>query len=281
MKYYLTLTALIFSLSLFAGGPWLVPKKSGFIQIQSTFPSGAYDNLFLSNGESLKLNRGVLDYNFQGYLEYGISNKLNVIAVLPYKYIATTNSTQSQNNFALLPKGSLNGWGNIKLGVKYPLLTKNIKAAIMVQTSLNTINKNFSKGLATGYDANSVGLYGSIGKSISSQLYSYLEGGWNVSSNNFSDFIEVHYELGYQPASPLWLAITIDIRSSLKNGTYQNDNLKQTGFYTNDQEYFAYGIKSSYELKNQVGITAATFGAFSGNYVAKIATFSIGVYKKF
>lgn len=263
-----------------AGGPWLTPKKTGFFQLQSTFPAGAYSDLFLANGENLRLNRKVLDYNFQGYLEYGISDKFNITAVLPYKYIATTDVLDSLSNPTLLPEGSLNGFSNVKLGFKYRVLDKGIKAAISIQTSLNTISKDLDQGLATGYDANSVGLYGHVGRSFSANLYSFLEGGFNKASNDYSDFIELHYELGIKLSPPLWFMVVVDVRESLNNGSFRNDNLRQTGFYTNDQEYFAYGIKFAYELKNKLGFSLATFGAINGNYVAKVGTFSVGVHKK-
>ncbi len=276
MKIIISILLIITSLSLFAGGPWLVKKNSGFLQIQSTFPGGKYNRLFLENGSEASLNNKVLDYTFQAYLEYGVTDKLNLITTLPYKYVATENLTSN----SLLENGNLSGLGNSKIALKYGLLDKDIKIAISIQSNLNTTSKDFSKGLITGYEANSIGLYTHIGKSFSPNLYSFIEGGVNKSGNNFSDYLELHYELGYQIKASLWGALTLDIRESFKNGDYTNNNLRQTGLYTNNQEYFAYGIKTSYELKNKIGFTAATFGAFSGNYVAKIPTFSLGIYKK-
>ena len=67
MRYYLTIIIALYSIKMSAGGPWLTQKKSGFFQLQSTFPAGAYSNLFLGNGKTLKLNRKVFDYNFQSF----------------------------------------------------------------------------------------------------------------------------------------------------------------------------------------------------------------------
>jgi hypothetical protein len=263
-----------------AGGPWLSKKKSGFLQFQSTFPGGAYSKLFLENGDNLNLNRDILDYNFQIYLEYGITDKLNIITTLPYKYISSRNNGNDLTNNNLLSNGNLSGLGNYKLALKYKLSNKKLKAALSIQSSFNTVSKDLEKGLITGYASNSIGLYTHIGKSFSSKLYSFAEGGINVSGNSFSNFYEIHYELGYQLKPSFWTVLTFDVRESLKDGSFKDNNLRQTGFYTNNQEYFAYGLKIAYELKNKIGFTAATFGAFSGNYVAKISTFSIGLYKK-
>jgi hypothetical protein len=263
-----------------AGGPWLSKKKSGFLQSQSTFPGGAYSKLFLENGESLNLNRNILDYNFQIYLEYGITDKLNIITTLPYKYISSKSIESDLTDNTLLPNGNLSGLSNYKLALKYKISNKKLKAALSIQSSFNTVSKDLEKGLITGYASNSIGLYTHIGKSFSSKLYSFAEGGINISGNNFSNFYELHYELGYQLKPSFWTVLTFDVRESLKDGSFNNKNLQKTGFYTNDQEYFAYGLKIAYELKNKIGFTAATFGAFSGNYVAKVSTFSLGIYKK-
>jgi hypothetical protein len=273
---FITLLLLI-SIKALAGGPWLNKSKSGFFQIQSTFPASSYNRLFLENGKEANLNRGVLDYTLQAYLEYGLTDRLDITSTLPYKFVGTTSNS---NDSSALNNGNLNGLGNYKLGLKYRLLDKGLKVAVSIQANLNTISKDYNKGLATGYDANSAGIYIHIGKGFTEKLYTFIDGGVNTVSNDFSNYIDIHYELGYQIKPSLWTALTFDIRESFKNGSYNNNNLKHTGLYTNDQEYFAYGLKTSYELKNKIGFTAATFGAFSGNYVAKVATFSVGIYKK-
>lgn len=276
MRLTLIILITLYSLAASAGGPWLNKKKEGFFQLQSTFPGGAYNRLFLENGNESVLNNSVLDYTFQAYLEYGLSDKLDLISTLPYKMVSTTSSSDT----AQLQTGSLNGLGNYKLGFKYKLSDKKLKIATSISSNFNTTSKDLDRGLVTGYNANSFGLYFHIGQSFSSKLYSFVDLGINTVSNDFSDYIEIHYELGYQIKPSLWTAFTLDLRESLKNGDYLNNNLRQTGLYTNDQEYFAFGAKASYELKNKIGFTAATFGAFSGNYVAKISTFSVGIYKK-
>lgn len=280
MKNTILVALLMLSFSIFAGGPWLVKKKSGYFELQSTLPFGTYNTLFLENGQDLNLNREVLDVTFQTYLEYGISDKFNLITALPFKSISTGNAQAVLTNPTLLPEGKLNGFGNYKLGFKYKLADKNIKAALSLQGSFNTAKQDLTTGLATGYSSNFIGLYTHVGKSFSEKLYSFIDLGYNTSTNNFSDYIDIHYELGYQLKKSLWTALTFDIRESTKNGSYLNENLRQTGFYTNNQEYFSYGVKASYELKNKMGFTAATFGAFSGNFVSHLATVSLGVYKK-
>jgi hypothetical protein len=221
-----------------------------------------------------------LDYTFQAYLEYGVTNKFDIIATLPYKILVTQSGSQNVLDTNTIAAGSLKGMGTAKFGLKYQLLNKGLKVATSIQTSFNTVSKALEKGLITGYDANSIGFYLHFGKGFSKKLYTFIDVGVNKTSNNFSDYLEMHYELGYALRPSFWAAFTLDLRTSFKDGSYQNEQLRQTGLYTNNQEYFAFGLKTSYELKNKIGVTLASFGAFNGNYVAKMATFSLGVYKK-
>jgi hypothetical protein len=263
-----------------AGGPWLTKKGSGFLQLQTTLPVGSFNGLFLENNNELELNRSILDFTYQVYLEYGLNDKLNVISSLPFKQISTGNIKNQTINPTILPKGNLSGIGNYSLALKYRLSDKNLKTAISIQANLKTISKNIDAGLSTGYDANAIGPYLSIGKSFSTKLYSYIETGIIFYSNNFSHILNIHYELGYQLNPSLWAVLTFDMRESIKNGTYRNENLRQTGFYTNNQKFVSPGLKMNYELKNEVGLSVATYAGLSGNYVRKIGMFSLGIYKK-
>jgi len=283
MKNFVLISLLAISSSLFAGGPWLTPKKSGFLQLQTTIPAGAYNSLFLNDKSSNSIiNRPALDFNFQGFLEYGISDNFNVIAVLPYKIISTGDVVgDTVSTTTLLPKGTLTGFSNPRLAFKYRISKKYVNAAVSVQSTFNVTRSDLSRGLATGYAANSIGLFAHIGKSFTKDFYSFIEGGYNVASNNFSSFLEIHYEIAYQFDTNLWGAFTLDVRETFEDGSFRNDNLRQTAFYTNDQEFFAFGLKFSYDLDSGLGFSGATFGAFSGNFVAKVGTFSFGVHKKF
>ena len=65
------------------------------------------------------------------------------------------------------------------------------------------------------------------------------------------------------------------IRESLRDGSYKNNSLRQTGFYTNNQEYVAYGFKFAYEFKTKIGLTAATFSSADSALTALTTAFCI------
>lgn len=280
MKKILLITLLIYSSTIFSGGPWLVKAKSGFLELQTTLPAGKYNQLFLENGKTLNLNRSTLDMTFQAYLEYGISDKINLITSVPLKVISTHQEQSNLTSLPTLNEGSLVGLGNYKLAMKYKLTEKKLNTALSIQATFNTISKDLNKGLATGYEANYIGLYAHLGKSLNKKTYTFIEGGYNKTNGRYSDYLDIHYEIGRKFSEAFWGAFTLDLRESMKNGDYTNTNLQQTGFYTNNQEYLAFSLKASYEFKNKLGITVAPFGGLSGNYVAKVFTFSVGVYKK-
>lgn len=282
MRKVIFIIVFLNSIAAIAGGPWLLQKKGGFLQVQSTFPTGTYKRIFLENNQDLDLRREVLDLNLQGYLEYGLSNKFNLIAVIPLKYVSTSdlNADVPQDPLNTLPADDLFGFGNLQFRLKYRLSNKKVKAAVSLYSSLNNVDARLNSGLVTGYLASSIGLFGHVGGSLSDNWYTFLEAGYNIPDNGFSQFVEGNYELGYQVKKNWWVVFTMGLRASMKTGSFVNDNLRQTALYTNDQEFFSFGGKTSYEWESKWGMNFAIHGAFSGHYVAHIPTMSLGVFKK-
>lgn len=266
-----------------AGGPWLHKKNKGFAQFQSIIPAYAYSSLLMGEfiNDKQATNRTVFNSDYIIYAEYGLTDKLNVIANIPLKYVSTGNITDNADLSKVLPKGNLAGLNNPEISFKYALLDKHVKMAISINASLNTISQDISKGLATGYDANSIGATAHIGRSSSKQ-YGFLEVGFHKFTNNFSDIIKVRLEHGWQIKKPLNVGLVFDGRFSLKNGTYFNENLAQTGLYPNDQEYAAISAKTAYEKENGLGFSfAIPVAPIYFKYIGFNGTFSFGVYKKF
>jgi hypothetical protein len=99
---------------------------------------------------------------------------------------------------------------------------------------------------------------------------------------NYSDSWKLNVEYGINVKNKHWLAITINSLQAFKNKKYNDTPLKQTALYTNNQEYLAYGLKFIYQTKEEKqGLTLATYGALSGNYVAHLATLNLGYFWKF
>ncbi len=277
--------ALIIGISLpsFAGGPWLKKKNSGLIQFQTNLPIYPYSSMLM--GRFIKdiqgVNRKVFNSDYSLYLEYGITDRLNIIASLPFKYVSTGELTDQQYFPELLDEGSLFGFSNSTFSIKYGLLDKKVKIAVSLISSLNTINQDLDKGLATGFDANSIGLMAHVGRS-SDKHYGFLEVGFHKYSNHFSDLIEINLEHGFHINSKWTLGFALNAKHSLENGSYKNTNLEQTGLYPNNQGFAAISMKIVYETDKGFGINAALpLIPIKFKYIGYNGAIALGVYKKF
>ncbi len=283
LKKGVALALMLFTMqSSFAGGPWLFKKNEGFIQTSVVLPAYAYSSLLMGTlRETQEVNRKTHNSDYSIYLEYGITDKLNVISTLPFKYVKTDDLTDGFSPTNLLEDGDLGGISNYKLALKYGIIDAKVKVALSLQTSWNTIKQDLDKGLSTGYDANSYGLMLHIGRSKEKQ-YGFLEVGYNLFSNNYSDAIELKIEHGWKLSDHFYLAGSLDGRFSMHNGSYNNENLKQTGLSPNDQEWAYFGVKVAYEKDNGFGINAnMPLVPITFKYVGFNGAIGFGAYKKF
>ncbi len=274
---------LMISSSVFAGGPWLQKKHHGFAQAQLIVPAYAYSSMLM--GTFIKdiqgVNRRTINADFGLYVEYGITDRLNVITNLPFKYVATGDLTDQQYFSELLPEGNLFGVSNYQAAIKYGLVDKKVKVAVSLQSSWNTITNDLDKGLATGYDAASVGLMAHIGRSKENQ-YGFLELGYHKFTNGFSDVIELNIEHGWKLGERWNIAGVLGARQSLENGDYFNANLQQTGLSPNNQSWAAISVKAAYELAGNWGVNAGVpLVPLRFKYVGFNGTVNLGIYKKF
>ncbi len=277
-------TLLLFiSLPSFAQGPWTQNKGEGYVQFQSILPAYRYESLL--NGRFINdrqgINRKTFNSDFSFYLEYGLGKNLDVIASLPFKYVSTGDLTDEQHFNNLLPEGDLFGLSNPRVALRYGLVDKKVKVAVSLQTSWNAISQDLDKGLATGFDANSFGAMVHIGRS-KEKRYGFLSVGYHKYTNNYSDVLEINLEHGWKFGQKWNVALALNARHSLDNGSYRNENLEQTGFYPNNQEWAAISVKAAYELANGFGVNLAMpLVPIKFQYVGFNGTIGLGVYKKF
>ncbi|MFT5822264.1 MAG: hypothetical protein ACI8ZM_003520 [Crocinitomix sp.] len=280
---FLVALLIISSANSFAGGPWLQKKKHGFAQAQFIIPAYGYSSMLM--GTLIKdlqgVNRKTINADFGIYLEYGITDRLNVITSLPFKYVKTGELTDQLYFENLLPEGELIGLSNYQLALKYGLIDKKVKLAVSLLSSWNTGRSDLDKGLATGYDAASIGLMAHVGRS-KEKSYGFLEIGFHKFTNGFSDALEINLEHGWKLGQRWNIAAALNARHPLRNGDYYNENLAQTGLYPNDQGWAAIGLKTSYETDSKWGFNAGIpLIPLRFKYVGFNGTVTLGVYKKF
>ena len=278
------LLACCFATPLQAGGPWTSAKGSGIVLAYAQLPAYRYSRLLtgVSISETQDVNRLGFNSDYGIYAEYGLADKLELLAVLPFKYVATGDLTDTLAYPNLLPEGSLAGFSNTVLGVKYKVLDKRWQGAVSIRTALNTTSNDLEKGLATGFDAHAFGLMGHFGGGLNDNWYGFAEAGYFALTNNFSHAVEGKVEFGRTMSKRLTLILSTDFRFSMNNGTYADARLVQTGFYPQNQEWAATSLKALYETDSRWGFMAGTpLIPIYFRYVGFNGTLSFGAFKKF
>jgi hypothetical protein len=260
-----------------AQSPWTPKKGHGYAQMSFNL-IGPYQSLFLANGESQTLSRKFNDITLQGYGEWGITNRTTLIAVIPWKILTSGEATNG--NIPSIPSSTLSTFGNVELGFRRNFTQNKVvfSGQLMIEAPTGTFKE--VSGLRSGYDAWAIVPTLSLGQGTD-RLYGYVSAGTGVRNNHYSSDFRLNAEGGYKLFKKWWMIAVVNYRVSFKNGnvSFTDSNL-QTGLYVNDQEYFAFGLKTIVELSPKWGLNGAAYGAGGGNYVAKSPSFNAGVYYK-
>lgn len=262
-----------------AGGPWTQEKGRGYAQLSFTFIP-AYGSLYGRDGKTINLNREVSDQTLLGYGEYGLTPRLTLIGEVPLKFVSTADELLSGSDFPdnVLESGSLSGLGNVSLALKYALLQKKrLLLSGQVKIDAPTATGKANTGLRTGTDTWGVAPTLILGGSRRN-IYVFVESGVRFRGNNYSQEFLLGGEAGISLFSRFWLIGVLDVRQSINDGTHDNENSEQTGLYPDNQEYVAFGLKLIAEINRRFGVNLSSFGASSGNLVAKSPSNTIGLY---
>jgi hypothetical protein len=262
------------TLTSFSQGPWTKGKNNGYIQLG--FSSIQYDKVQYNATETVTGNNNS-DITLQLYTEFGLTSKLEAQLILPYKMLGSTNKITNVTK-------TLSGKGNATIGLKYLLYDKKwkISSGLLFSTSSNT--KDDSNGLRTGFEASTFLPYFTFGSS-SNKWYYYGNIGYGLMTNNYSDFIKIAGEVGYNIIPKGHLMFMFDTKNVVnKESFYTADKIsyRNTSNYLDRQAYFAVGIKANYEfIKNRFGANIAGIGALQLNNTPIAPSINVGVYAKF
>ena len=273
------LLALRFAL---AGGPWTPWKHKG-IFIGSVSPV-VYRTISDNNG-GLTLHRRVSDIAVQIYGEYGITDELAVVLNWPFKYVRTGTTVLNDGELNdTLPSGRMICRGNIEMELKYKFYQKN-KLVITggLKGEAPTTKYREETGLRTGYECWSVIPTIHLGVGISERIYTQFMGAFAFRTNDYSDEWRAAVEVGYKLKKPFWIAVLVQARQSLKNGSRDDADLSlsnnlHTGLYLNDEQYYAWAFKFSYNINERLGVNWSLGGGIKTLYIARTPAFSFGIF---
>ena len=263
-----------------AQSPWVAGKNKGFVQFGFS-AIGPYSGLFLDGSESFTLNRQVSDRTLQLYGEYGIAEKTSLLAVLPFKMMATGSTVSDPTTTPTqIEEGNFSTIGNIQLAIRQNFINSQYVLSGQLGFELPAAGFDESTGLRGGLDAFSIIPSISIGAG-SKKVYGYLSAGVAIRTNDYSSEFRLGGEAGYQVLNRIYAIVVLDVVSNFENGNAVDDIRQiQTGMYLNNQSFFAYGLKGIIGFTDNIGLTAGYYGAASGNVVARSPSLNAGVYYK-
>jgi hypothetical protein len=254
-----------------AQGPWTREKGKAYMQLG--FSGIFYDKYANNDSKIVDLNANISDITTQVYAEYGFTDKLEAQLILPFKSVAYQAKEGGTSQ-------SLSGIGNVSLGLKYKVLDKNWKISTGLFFSANSIAKNTEKGLTTGFNASTILPYVSFGSSAGKWYY-YGNIGYGYMSNNYSDFLRIAAEVGYNVIDKGHLIFVLDTKNIVAKESAFDNELNQWASYSDRQSFSAIGLKFNYEFtKDKFGANFAALGAAALSNAPAAPSFNLGVYAK-
>jgi len=262
---------------------WSKGKGKGYYKLSAWYLNT--DQHFTDTGE-IDPNATRTQFNLNFYGEYGISNKLDVIAYVPFFARATQNNVFSATNGSLIQPGEgVNSIGDIDLGLNYNFFKKGNWYA----------SARLIFGLPTGEDAGgSDGSYqtgdgefnqylsGLLGYSTSfngTPFYAKSYIGINNRTQNFSDEFRFGLESGINIFNKkVWLIGRLDVVESLQNGSLNAQNVAQGSIFANNVEFIGIGAEVSYYITDKWGVSVGVGGAISGRIIAANPSLTGGIF---
>jgi hypothetical protein len=229
---------------------WTSPKGKFYSQLGYTYL--VYDGYNKAYDEIIPLNRKITHNALQGYIQYGITDKLMVTGIVPLTF--TNSILTSGTQPAGLKDGSLNGLGNIQAALTYRFYEKEgIVFSGKLNALLPTAQKDAATGLRTGDDAFGISpsLLAGYGHS---KFFTSAELGGVLRNNNYSNQTFAYFQIGkfMGKKQKLLMILHSSLRFSNKNGTHDDGNTKYTATYLNDLRYIAYGLKLGYKVTPKI-----------------------------
>ena len=270
MKNNIITAVLLLSISLCsAQSPWTREKGKSYIQLGFT---GLIYNTLKFDGEKIENINEVSDLTTQIYVEYGITSKLEALAIIPYKSISVDVPSNSSKN--------ISGLGNVSLGLKYKLYDKNWKISSGINYEARTLKIDDDKGLSTGFNAATILPYVSVGSS-KNKWYYFGNIGYGYMNNDYSDYLKATFEVGYEIIKRGHLIFVLDTRNVIsEEDAFTTDNA-QWPSYLDRQTYNAIGLKANYEFKkDKFGANFAAIGATGIDNAPLAPTLNLGIYVK-
>jgi len=275
------LIALFFLISTSITAQWTKGKGKGYYKL-STWSLVA-DKHYTDSGELSPLTTRKT-FNTSIYGEYGLTNKIDLIAYIPFFTRSSQNNTVSSTRGNTLNEGaSLSSFGDTDIGIRYGLIKNNLLAlsatlklgiplgdtsgghdTAVLQNGDGEFNQQIQMDLGIPFKISIIGAYAKT-------FVAY-----NKRTRGFSDEIYYGGEVGLNFFQKLWLIGRLNILNSTKNG-----NLSDAGsgsIFANNIEYTNLGLGVAYYINKKIGLSYDYRSAINGRIIAAAPSHSVGLF---
>ncbi len=265
-----------------ASAQWTKGKSNGYYKLSAWYLEA--DQHYTNTGDiDPNATRGLFTTSL--YREYGIHDKWDVIAFLPFFSRTFQNDQVSQTTGLVTDPGeAVNSVGDFILGARYGIL-KTDKWALAAKLSLG-IPVGESKGGSDGSFQTGDGEFNQqldieLGKPLQigkSSAYAKTYLGFNNRTNNFSDELRYGAEFGVSfVKQTLWTSVKLNGVESLHNGS-RNASNSQGSVFANNIEYLSIGGEVAYKFYKNWGVSAHIDSAVSGKLIYAAPSFGGGIF---
>ncbi len=272
----------ILLISNIAQGQWTKKKGKGYYKLSAW--SLTSDQHYTDTGAiDPNATRGYFNLNFYG--EYGITDKLDVIAYIPFFSRTYQNEQVSGTTGQVLQEGeALNGIGDSDIAVRYGILNTGklalsgtLKFGLPIgddsggsdgsfQTGDGEFNQLAQLDFGIPFKVKDLNAYGKT----------YL--GYNNRTQGFSDELHFGAEAGISfLKSKLWVIGRLNAVQSLQNGDLSAQNT-QGSIFANNIEYTSVAGEVAYYLTKKLGVSFTFASTIDGRIIYASPTYSGGVF---
>lgn len=229
---------------------WTMPRGLGFYQVR--FEMLRSRSYFEPTGNRITVPT-VGSYRVSLYGEYGVTNRITVLAYVPFERLTLNRQVGVASGVELDPGDTFVGPADIVLGVRgNALRSGRTVVSVGLAIGVPTGNTKQESGLYTGDGEVNQQVTFEVGHGFGTSGYLVGVAGFNHRTRGFSDEVVYRLEVG----GPVWKRLSGAIRVSgtepLRNG---DARLGGRGLRGNDQRFLRYGAELRMASSETIGIT--------------------------
>ncbi len=264
-----------------AGGGWTKAKAEYYLKVSQWWVN--YKSYYSATGLKIRGDRTRSIGNTSIYAEYGISDRINVIAYFPFLSKATLFEQIDRNTGNIIAEGDkVSSLGDSEIAVKYGILVDKpivVSSSIYLGIPLGNENGGRDGSLQTGDGEFNQFLRLDISGSIKTgNYYPFCSGyfGFNNRTKGFSDEYRYGIELGVE-IGVLSIINRLYGVTSLRNGII-NDRLVGTNIAGNNTEFLNFSPELNIKFGDSLGISFTYIKPISGKLIFAEPSYSIGLF---